>query len=240
MLSEPRTINYLGELIHVPVAATVEGLRSVYAELCEREGYENFIRTADGCRLEGGAIEGQVIDPTAGEAPSRSTLTFRKDRIQLIEENTDLSLEQYRARVVNVATVAMKVLKIPLILVHHATARAITTPNCYRSAGDFLAENLIRVQPARIEPLGRPTSFMGLRLFFPATADQPGKFNVRVETYLRDPRSLYLENVAMFQAPIKPSNVAELGQQVETAVNFVSNNLWSFLTQFDIPREGGA
>ena len=237
MLSEPRTINYLSELIHVPISVQVENLRLAYSKLCEKEGYENFIRTADGCRIEAGRIEGQVPDKNSLQGEQLSSLTFKKDRIQIVEENNRMSLEQYRSRVESVAQVATEVLKVPLFLVHQTTVRAITTPNCYKSAGEFLSDYLFKIQASEIQPLGRPTSVVGLRLLFPPTQNEPSKFNVRVETYLKEPRSLYLENVATFQQPTPAQSLSLLGEHVEKAANFVSNNLWTFLTQYDIPKQ---
>jgi hypothetical protein len=222
VLSEPRTINYLTEFIHLPVTHSSERLRRLYNNLCRSSGYENFIRTSDGARVESSRVEGSGV----------SAITFRRDRIQMVEEN-GVALEQFGDKIDAVARAAMETLSIPLFLAQQSTVRAISSPNAFKSSGEYLATGVFKVAPPDVEALGRPTSLVGFRMLFPATKDRPQKFNVRVETYFKDPRSLYIENIATFQAPVQSTGLDVLRQNVEAAAEFVAVNVCQFLNQYD-------
>lgn len=229
MLSEPRTINLLTELIHVPAKHTVENLRNLYNSICSSCGYENFIRTADGARVESSKVDQSKSEGTQGS----SSVTFRQDRIIVLEDRTALALEEYVERVETVARSAMEILKIPLFLVQQSTVRSLASPNFYRSAGEFLGKSLFKIREEELEPLGRPANIFGLRLLFPATPDNNQQFNVRIESYVKDPRSVYIENVGVYKNPIQYQNLDVLGQNMEATAEFLSSNLCGFLTQYD-------
>ena len=59
MLSEPRTISLLTEVIHLPAVQPPEKLREVYNEVCRTCGYENFTRIQGGARIERREPEGE-------------------------------------------------------------------------------------------------------------------------------------------------------------------------------------
>lgn len=223
MLSEPRTISLLTELIHIPSKATVDQLREIYNSVCRTADYENFIRTADGARIE----------RSQGEGPDTSTVTFRQDRITIAENNTMLTLDQYTKKVEAVADTSLSVLNLPFFLVQQTTVRSIASPNAFKTGGEFIGRTMFRITSDDLGPLGRPTNLFGFRLFFPATKEQPHQFNVRIETYVKDNRSIYIENVGMFKAPVQPQNLGVLGGNIELTADFVSNNICTFLSRFD-------
>ena len=223
MLSEPRTISLLTELSHLPAKPSAEQLREIYNKLCSSADYEDFSRTADGCRIERKASEG----------PDSSTLTFRQDRILVVEDNTTLTLEQYAQKLETVAKTAMATLNLPFFLVQQTTVRAIASPNAFKTGGEFLSRKLFTIRQDDLAPLGRPTNVFGFRLFFPATKEAPHQFTVRVETYVKDNRSIYLENVGIFKTPIQAQNLGALSANVQKTADFVSTNLCQFLSQFD-------
>lgn len=223
MLSEIRTINWLTELIHIPCKHSLESLRELYNNICKSCGYENFIRTVDGVRIEKGQIEESEV----------STVTFKPDRILLVEDNTTMSVDQFVYKQEAVVKAAMETLGIPVVLIQQSTVRAITSPHCFKSAAEFMGKTLFRVKPEDLQPLGRPTSIFGLRLFFPATPQIPHQFNVRIESYMKDHRSVYIENVGIFKMPIPYQNLGQIGKNTLATAEFVSNNLCQFLTQFD-------
>lgn len=223
MLSEPRTITLLTELVHLPQVHSAEKLREVYNEVCRTCGYENFLRVQGGARIERADADGG----------GTSQLTFLADRLQLSEDHTGLSVEQFGKKIVAVLTKAMPTLGIPFLLVQVCTVRAIATPNSFRSAGEYLARSVFRVQPDDLQALKRPTSVFGFRLVFPPTAQATHNFNVRVECYARDARSLYLENVGTFKQPIQAGNIGEVEKNLQVTSDFLTENVVRFLSIYD-------
>ena len=223
MLSEPRTISLLVELIHIPAKHPIEKLREVYNQVSTSCGYDNFIRLASGARIERGQGEGEEV----------STVTFQNDRLQMVEDNMTGSVEQAGKKLVAVLQKAMPILGIPFFLVQQYTVRAIATPNSFKNASEFIGRNLFRIREEDVAVLERPTNIFGLRLVFPPTKNHHHHFNVRIESYTRDPQSVYLENVGMFKMPIEMARLEELRKHLDQTSEFLSQNICSFLSQYD-------
>jgi hypothetical protein len=223
LLSEPRTLSLLTDLIHVPARYTMEQLRGFYNAVSSACEYENFTRTADGARIE----------RSSAETAETSTLTLRSDRLQMVEDNTTLPLDHYIQKLQTVAKKAMETLHISCFLLQQTTVRAIASPNAFKTASEFISKALFKIKPEDLGPIGRPTSLIGLRLFFPSTNEAPHQFNVRIEMFIKDNRSIYIENVGTFKTPVTHQTMELLGANVQASADFISNNLCRFLSRFD-------
>jgi len=223
MFSEPSTISLLCECVHLPTKYTIEQVREVYNKVCNTSGYENFIRTSTGARIE-------KQGPGGG---GFSRLTFAGDRLQFAEDHMGTTAEQFGKKVRTVLGEALPELGISAILVQQVTVRAVCAPNAFTSAAEFLASSIFRVPQDDLQEFERPASLHGFRLAFPATREQPEAFNVRVESYLRDPRSLYIENVGTFKAPIPSGNLEKIEHQIGATSEFIAAKIIPFLAQYD-------
>ncbi|MFP6737110.1 MAG: hypothetical protein VCD34_00065 [Planctomycetota bacterium] len=223
MFSEPSTISLLCECVHLPAKYTIERVREVYNKICTTCGYENFIRTSTGARIERRGPGGRGF----------SRLTLTGDRFQFAEDHMGITAEQFGRKVKTVLEDAMPALGIPAILVQQVTARATCMPNAISSAREFLSSSIFRVQGEDLQGFGRPAGLHGFRLVFPADRERPGAFNVRVEAYLRDPRSIYIENVGTYKAPIQVKNLDGLQGQIEEVSEFILTGIVPFLSKYD-------
>ena len=222
MISEPRTIARIIELFHIPIQHTPEVLRDVYQEISSSCGYDNFIRISGGARLEAAATEGGTV----------SRLTFMKDRIGFHEERGDSSLASLLRRVEAVISVATEKLSIPIFIARNLTLRAIASPPRGQTSADFISRNLIRIEAEDFEPLERPGQVVGLRFHFPPTDPKGGTHQVRIESYLRDPRMLYLEDWATFKVPVQSRDHKKIAAELQEVEEFLHDRLCSFLSQF--------
>ncbi|MEM7230543.1 MAG: hypothetical protein AAF517_00120, partial [Planctomycetota bacterium] len=80
---------------------------------------------------------------------------------------------------------------------------------------------------------GRPTNVFGFRLVSPATREEPSGFNIRVESYTREPRSLYLENVGTFKTPVQSSQLELLEKNILTTSDYLADKIIPFLSMYD-------
>lgn len=142
-------------------------------------------------------------------------------------------MDQFGKKAVAVLDAAMRTLGIPILLGQQATVRATSAPNSFKSAAEFLARGVFKVCPEDLEPLGRPTSFFGFRLAFPATNQHPQGYNVRVECYVRDGRSLYIENAGTFKAPVQAGNLEQVEQNLQMTSDFLVDSVVKFLSAYD-------
>ena len=226
MFSEPRTISLVSEFIHVPTQHTQDNLRSVYNEVCRTCGYENFMRVQGGARIERRSPESEGF----------SQLTILGDRIQMIDDHTGVTAEQFSKKAIEVLRILMPTLGVPIILVQQTKVRMTSSPGNYRTAAEFLARRLFQVSAQELEPLGRPTSVFGFRLVFPATKEHSENFNVRIESYVRDATALYIENTGTFKTPIQLAGLEQVEKNLNDTSDFVSENLVNFLSTYDRKR----
>ncbi len=224
MLSEPRTISILAELVHIPAKHSFERLREVYNQVSSACGYDNCIRLSSGARLENGQREQGDV----------STITFTNERVQMVEDCALLSVEETGKKLMEVLRCAMPTLGIQLILAQQYTIRAAVTPNSFKSAAEFIGRSLFRIREEDVAVLNRPTQIFGLRLVFPATVSQLHQFNVRIESYSKDPQSVFLENVGVFKMPpLQQQQLGALQENMEKTSEFLGGNICKFLSQYD-------
>lgn len=223
MIGEPRTIARILELLHLPMQHSPEVLRDIYLAISTSCGYDNFIRMAGGARLE-----------TAGEGGAVSRVTFAGDRISFHEEHNNLGMEGFSRRVQEVARVVTEKLSIPLFICRNITLRAVASSpgSAGPQASRFLAENLLRVSPEEFAPFERPGQIVGFRMHFPPRDPRGGMHQIRIESYLRDPRSLFLEDWATFKAPVQSRDTAKISEELLEVEDFLHERMAAFLNQF--------
>ncbi len=171
------------------------------------------------------------------EAEGFSQLSLLGDRIQITEDHTGISAAQFGKKAMAALSASLPALGIPLILVQQTTVRITAAPNSFRTASEYLARSVFRIRAEDVELLGRPASVFGFRLVFPPTQQHPQNYNVRVECYVRDGRSLYIENVGTFKSPIQQGNIEQVEKNLQMTSDFLVENVVKFLSVFDRREE---
>ncbi len=221
MIGEPTTISRIVELIHLPIQHTAETLREIYAEISTSCGYDNFIRQQGGARLE--SLE--------TESGSISRVTFMRDRIIFQEERTSSGLEHLVRRIEEALKVATVKAGIPLLIARTITQRAVASVANGETASNFQARTVFRFEEEDLATLNRPTQVVGFRLNFPARQPQEGSHRVRIETYLRDPASLFIEDVGTFKVPVQAQDQSRLKTELREVEEFLGSHLTAFLNR---------
>jgi hypothetical protein len=219
VIGEASTLSRIVELLHLPAQHSPETLREVYTTISTSCGYDNFIRQSGGARLESIENEGGAI----------SRLTLSRDRIIFQEERTRSGLEHFSRRIEAALAVIAPKLSIPLFIARTITQRAVAQIPSGEQAPGFLARTMFRIGPEQLGQLGRPAQVVGLRLDLPSRTPQDGAHRVRVETYLRDPSSLFLEDIATFKVPVQSQDHAKVTTELEEVDSFLGERLTGFL-----------
>ena len=79
----------------------------------------------------------------------------------------------------------------------------------------------------------RVTRSQSPRFTFPPAGEGQAVYNVRVESYSQDNRSLFLENVGTFGRPVAPGQIEELVTRFGNTYEFLQDHLVTFVSQFD-------
>lgn len=101
-----------------------------------------------------------------------------------------------------------------------------------RHAFQEIWEKLLRQSTDRLSPLGRSVSGGGLRFVMPAQQDQPEptQIEVKVESYLRNARKVYVETQFKWPQPLPPGTPLEPQSRLEQINDYVRENVIPFIT----------
>lgn len=239
MAYDPRTLAYLSEIIHGPLQHDAVRLQSVYNDLFQdaRLGYRNF------SLVQGGAmLSNPVAQPT-----QVSSATFLADRIQIREELTDVTLEDFRARVERLAQLSLAKLGIQVVTAQQVVVRSVIQPRHFQDSRKFLGSSMFSLPADRFQAIGRPAQLLGFRAVYPQTPEEPNVFSLRIESFNNDPRSVFVEVVGTFPPVVPGSPLARaadgndrqafetLGHNVTATYAFLERRALTFVEQFDQP-----
>lgn len=225
MLYDPRTIAFVTEAYFPPMQQDGLRVQQVHHELfgSARAGYRNFNLVAGGAMLSNPHINGSA----------NSSVTVLQDRVRIAEELTDTSLDDFLARQEIVLRLLAQKLEIPVFVACQVAIRSLVSSRQYRDARDFLARGVLRFNDDGLAPFGRAPHTLGLRFVFPQSADERNVYQVRIESYTGDVRSVFLENVGMFPGVVLAGDVEKLGEPVRQTYNFLTERVLEFLARFD-------
>ena len=227
MTYDPRTIAFLAELIFQPIQLRSDTAQAVHNALYKRSEtrYLNFAIAQDGIHLS-----------NMPESPgSISMLTMLPDRIVVREELRNLTLEDFGSRLVNVASVVFQNLSIPVSLAQQFVVRSLVTPRHATDSREFLARRMLGALPEAWGSLGRPLQSLGVRLTLPQTEKNREVFNIRIESWPQDPRSIWMEAIGSFTNPTASENLPEVGNYLHATYRFLTGPVSTFFESFDRP-----
>lgn len=124
------------------------------------------------------------------------------------------------------------VLQVPVAVTQHYVVRKLASAaTSDQDARRFLAEAVASLDPEHLKTLGRPLQAFGFRLFFPLTPDQPFHCDVKVESLIRDPKTIFLENKATFAMPVQRNQLKLIRENLLKTERFLTENVVGFFAQ---------
>ena len=224
---EPRTIAFGAEILHSPVALRTDAVQRIHNDLYgNREvAYQNFQVAQDGIHLTNPAMApGQI-----------SAVTFTPDRIVLREELRGTTIEDFATRVVNVVGAAYRTLQTPLSLGQQFWVRSLINTQHSNDSRTFIAQRLLAGGAESLSAFQRPMHSIGLRMTFPSTSPDQPIVNLRIEPWVQEPRSLWLEVVGQFGTPIQADKLPQLGHSLYSTYRFLTGPTLDYIGRFDLP-----
>jgi len=220
-----RSIAYIAELIHPPAnhnAADLQKLHSVaFADqICQ---YQNFQMLPQGA---------QMSNPP-GQSRSVSCCTFLGDRIQIREEMTGISREDYENRLQRIAFLAMTHLKLQVFIVQQFVVRTLVNSKFFVDSREFISQGIFNMESDNFAPLDRKQDILGLRFALSKGDQKEGLFNLRIESFSQDPRSIFIENIGTYRTMVRKDNLEGLTDNFGKTYAYVETNVVPFLAQFD-------
>jgi hypothetical protein len=153
----------------------------------------------------------------------------------LREELRGSSVEDFATRVVNVTNTAFQTLGIPTTLAQVFVVRSLIAPRHFRDGREFLSRRLVAPGADAWQSFGRPLQSLGVRLVFPPQPGGRDTFQVRIETWPQDARSLWLENTGSFTGPVAASDTPQLAELLHQSYRYLCGPVCDFLATLDTP-----
>lgn len=233
MHAEDRIIHFSTELIHRPVPYRKDALQKLYFELSQtKSAYDSTDFTNPA----------QVKFYSRRPPRTQSLAVILPDRVLLVEEWTDMSLNEYLDKLRDVAPRILSAREVPAFAAHAATVRATFAltrrgPDAPPPDGRNFLLDTVCGQAGKVTPyFRRPLAKAGLTFNFPPAPDDPGNMTVIIEPFMHSPGEMYVEVRGLFPQPtIDTENIDTLTQNVRAVRQFITDRVFPYLNQYDLP-----
>lgn len=220
-----RTIHYAAEFLHPAKPHNPVDLQKIHSIVFTdaKFQYQNFQL------VQGGAV---LFNPPAA-TNTASTVTFLPDRVQIREHMTGISREDFQDRVERFSQLCLQVLGVPQFVMQHFTIQSLVNARNFYDSREFMSRSMLNMEEEDFACLQRKPQIVGVRMVFPPTQELRGLFNIRIESYAAEPRSLFIENVAVFNSVVNAQNLNDLTSNFFATYDYIDGNLIDFVAQFD-------
>lgn len=230
MHAEDRLIHFSVELIHAPAKREKAQIQELYFELSKipGAGYDNTEFS----------VPNQPRFYTRRGSKTQSVMVILPDRLLIVEEWADCTLNAFVDRVANATECAKRVLNIQAILAQTAVMRAACALSHFSDARVFLIDHVCK-QEGRIGPFfQRPIAVAGLRFVLPATPDHPGTYHIAIEPFRHALSELFVEAKAVYKSDDADGISSEdAANRLHEVRGFIRDNVYPYLDQFDMASE---
>ena len=225
---QPRTIALLCDLFHPPIPPDPKPVQKLHNEMFEsgQPAYSSFAVTP----------AGPVLSNPVSQPGGASQVAFLQDRLQFREEMGGMTHESFSGRVSSVAERLAKLRGIQVFTGQQVTLRSLINPRTYKDTRAFLKEGMFGFS-LQTEVLGREPQLYGLRLVFAPEGDEQNAFGLRIESFNKDPRSLYLDVQGTFGPVLEARGLEQLGERVLATYGFLVERVLPFVARFDNREE---
>lgn len=211
-------------LVHPPLLHSDKKLRELFNNLGAIHEFTKFQQLNEGTAQFERAWKG---------TNERLSCVFQRDRVEIVHDFPSTDRQGFWRTAQDVLTESVKSLHIPAFVLQQYLIRKIANPLAEPDARIFLAQKVCSIEDKNLQALDRPLHGIGLRFFFPASQEAPFECDVKVESLLRDPTQLFLENTAKFYTPLVVADLSAIGMRLETAEQFLTDTVVKFLCQFN-------
>jgi hypothetical protein len=220
-----RARGYIIELINPPIKHDIERTNLLFSQL--KDYYTSCERPADN-------VTNLIKNyPNTGEIKKLSILP---DRIILINDFTQGSLESFIENANDILNKTIITLKIPLFFFRQYTIRMLANPLNVQDSRVFICEKVCQFEDISLKKFGRAIHGCGLKFVFPPTPSENNEFSVRIESLLRNVKEIFVENQARFLNPL-PTNddkyLEVIAGEIKKTQAFIIDNISEFLTQYN-------
>ena len=221
-----RSLGYVVELINPPLKHTIERSNSLFSALADY--YTSCERPADNVT--------HLIHKDRNSEEVKK-LSILPDRLILLNNFTQGNVDIFIETAKDILSKSISVLKIPLFFFRQYTIRIVANPLKVQDSRKFICNNICKFEEIALKKFGRPIHGCGLKFVFPPTPNDNNEFNVRIESFLRDIKEIFIENQARFLNPLQILNDSKylgvIEGEIKKTHDFIINKISDFLIQYN-------
>lgn len=223
-----RTIAYVCELFHPPRKPDAKAIQKLHNALFESGSqlYSSFAVTPMAPILSNPGARPEVV----------SQVAFLADRMQFREELGVLTSDDFAGRVREIAGRAAELCSIQAFLGQQVTVRSLVNPRHSTDSREFLRRGMFHFGN-ELDVFQRAPGVLGLRLAFPPSEEDPTGHALRIESFVQDPRSLFIEVQSGYGGQSMPEGLGELEANVQETYRFATQRVLAFVEHFDRANE---
>lgn len=229
MQAEDRIIHFGVELIHTATRHKKESLQKLYFELSQvrNAGYDSTDFTHPA----------QPRFYSKRGKRSQSICLFLPDRVLILEEWADIPMSEFLERVEAVGSRVLDLEGVGQFLAHTATIRSTFALGNVDDGRVFMIEHVCGQDPPMARHFQRPIAMAGLRFHFPETDEYPGNFQVAIEPFRQSRDEIYVEAKGIFtREKVRTGEIGIVTDHCQGVRTFISERVYPYLNQFDIPK----
>lgn len=217
-------LSFIIELLNPPLKHQQQDILKLFTEL--KDIYANYNTLTDTI------TELSYIDKKTQETKK---LIIRNDKIILSNDLTSSTLNRFWKDASYIIEKSVSMLSIPIFFFRQYTIRFIASPLNEKDSRIFLGNRVCGLQDNKLKLFGRPIHGFGIRLVMPSIKSEQNEYNIRVESFLKDTKQIFLENQARFIAPIQLQKkyLDLIENEVNKTYEFLKNNIIGFLEQYN-------
>lgn len=225
MHKESQLIHSRVELLYFPQNIPEERLREFFGNISQSTGikYKEF-KILPNNEAIFRTVEGSNI-----------SLTFiRRDRLIIQEDFPQFPLEILKSNVESIVKAAYNFIRVPFFVSQVSVIRRLYRPAKFNDARVFLGDNMCGMKDKLFPVFKRPAHIFGLRLSFPSFKENKIGYDLRIESYARDPKLIFVENMGVYNAPLTVNNINLILSNLDETNRFIEENTLEFLERFDV------
>lgn len=230
MQAEDRTIHFGVELIHTPLRHKKDALQKLYYELSQtRNAAYDSTDFTNPAQARFYSKSGQR---------TQSICLFLPDRILVIEEWADIPLSAFIERVEAIGSRMLEMDGVNRFIAHTATLRSTFALTHAQDGRVFILEHMCGQEGRIGQHFQRPIAMAGMRFHFPEADEYPGNFQVAIEPFRQSRNEIYVEAKGVFtRQPVEVGDMAIVSDHCRGVRAFITDRIFPYMNQFDIPRD---
>jgi hypothetical protein len=211
------------EFVFMPAQIEDRKLRGVFEAVSESHSITSFSTLPDG----------SIIMSTKEVKNNLARYRILKDRMLVSYEFCSNSINYYSALAADFLGAFTKATAVSLIIMHSITIRKLVNLRQFEDGREYLIRKVFSLEDSDMKSFARPLHVIGSRMFFPPVNQELSAYDVKIESWVEDTRSIFVECSGIYSAPVDiRENSQAISSDVDRVDAFISKNVMGFLTHF--------